>query len=567
MKIKKLDSNILFIVLESLMEKFNTTAVSVIIPTYNSWQTLRICINSIQKQTLKPREIIIIDNHSTDGTTDRVKKFFPRAKVITMETNTGVTGGRNEGIRQAKATSDCLLFFDHDMIADKNMLKELVRLIKIDPSIGIITPKILYFGDKRRIWSAGTGINLWSGQVLFRGGTDVGQYETPEEVQVAPAVLLVKRSVINRLKAFDDRYFATYEDTDFCFRARAEGFKVFYTPTAFAYHKIPHEPKKESLRLLSRGYWIGRNRILFMKDFSKNFFIFLLFLPIFIIYYLRLALRYGRLSDWLKLVQGVFAGIVICLFSKKTIFSGERPSLSDIDGLHLVKYKFALDFCRGKKLLEIGCGTGYGSNYLAENGVKIITACDVDPSAISFARRHNPHSNINFLEADVEKLELAEKYDVVVAFEVIEHLQQPEKLITIAKKSLKKGGFLILSTPNKTYSSFDGSRPSNPYHVYEYYPNELEQLLDKYFETVNLYGVVLKNKQKAQKEILVHKSLRWKTANFLTKKRFIRKIMNFLPEYPKRIITGESKLLFSTEDFQVLKNKEEESSDFVVVCR
>lgn len=541
--------------------------ISVVIPTYNGWLTLKDCISSIQRQTTKADEIIIVDNGSSDGTPHQVKSHFTKVKLIELKQNLGVTGGRNKGIRESSPKADYLLFFDHDMIADKRMLEELIKTAETSNQIGITTPKIYYWDDRSRIWSAGTGINLWTGQIFFRGGRDIGQFEKAEEVQVAPAVLFVKKQVLNKLKAFDERYFATYEDTDFCFRAKRAGFKVFYSPKACAFHKIPSDTKREAYRLLSRAYWIGRNRILFMKDFGKNFYIFLAFLPIFLIYYLKLAIIYNRFFAWLRLVQGMFVGIITALFSKKIIFSGERPSLSDIEGQHLAKYKFALKFCKGKRILEIGCGSGYGSEYLAENGVAKITAFDIDPAAISFAIKNSSRENIKFAEGDAETLILGEYYDVVLSFEVIEHLKQPEKLIELGKKGIKKGGVFILSTPNKTYSILDGGKPSNPYHIYEYYPNELKKILLNYFKSVQLYGVILKNIQIANKEKEMHNSWRWKIINTITNRRWVRRLMNYLPEYPKRLISGESRLYFKTEDFRVVKNKVDKATDFVAVCR
>lgn len=541
--------------------------VSVVIPTHNSWQTLQSCISSIQRQTLSPDEIIIIDNASSDGTYEKVKSKFPECKLIKLSKNTGVTGGRNKGIEVSSSKTDFILFFDHDMVADKKMLEELVKPAEMDDQIGIVTPKIYYDDDKKRIWSAGTGINLWTGQILFRGGRDIGQYERSEEVQVAPAVLLVKKKVLDRLKGFDDRYFATYEDTDFCFRAKKWGLKVFYAPKSYAFHKIPSDPRAEARRLLSRSYFIGRNRILFMKDFGKNFYIFLLFLPIYLIYYLKLSLINGKFFSWFNLLYGTVVGLITLVTPKKIIFAGERPSLSDIEGLHLSKYKFALKFCNGKNVLEIGCGSGYGSEYLAESGTKKITAYDVDPKAINFAIRNSSHNNITFAEGNAETLRLRDKYDVILSFEVLEHLRHPHKLLELARNGLRKGGIFILSTPHRAVSIQDSGRPANPYHVHEYYPKELKEILLKYFKKVQLYGVILTNKDLAKEEKRMHSSLRWKLINYITNKRWVRKMTNYLPEYPKRLISGEAKLSFRTEDFKVLINREEEAADFVALCR
>lgn len=285
--------------------------VSVIIPTYNSYKTLKSCISSIQKQSTKPVEIIVIDNGSTDGTSAKIKIKFPQVKLLTLYKNTGVTGGRNAGIKKASKFSNYLLFFDHDMIADKNMISELIKIAESSFEIGIVTPKIYYYGNKKRIWSAGTGINLWTGKIIFRGGEDTGQYEKIEEVQVAPAAILVKRNAMKKLKFFDDAYFVSYEDTDFCFRARELGFKTFYAPKAISYHILSWDPKDDIDRVLSRAYWIGRNRVIFMRRFGVNPPLFLiLFLPLFSLYYLIFSIKVNRITDWLKFMLGTWRGLM-----------------------------------------------------------------------------------------------------------------------------------------------------------------------------------------------------------------------------------------------------------------
>ena len=84
--------------------------ISVVIPTYNSWTTLKECIESIQRQSLKSSKIIIIDNASLDGTSGKVKHFFPKVKLVSLKKNTGVTGGRNRGIKESSKKEDFILF-------------------------------------------------------------------------------------------------------------------------------------------------------------------------------------------------------------------------------------------------------------------------------------------------------------------------------------------------------------------------------------------------------------------------------------------------------------------------
>ena len=171
--------------------------ISVIIPTFNSVKSVSQTVNSLMNQTLKPLEIIVVNNASTDTTSTTLNKLFGKnIKLYTLSTNRGVTGGRNFGLEKISSDSQMVLFMDHDMVADKKMLQELMGGFEKSKRIGIVTPKIYFLKPKKIIWSAGTGINLWTGQVLFRGGKDVGQFDQPTQVQVAPAVLLVKKEVI-----------------------------------------------------------------------------------------------------------------------------------------------------------------------------------------------------------------------------------------------------------------------------------------------------------------------------------------------------------------------------------
>lgn len=287
------------------------TFISAVIPTYNSKNKVIKAVKSLLNQTTDLLEIIVVDNGSSDQTSIKLQSIFRhKIKLIVLQENQGVTGGRNEGVKHLSVKSRMVLFFDHDMIADKKMVEELSKVFETEKKVGIITPKIYYLSDKNIIWSAGTGINLLTGQVLFRGGVDKGQYDLLEPVQVAPAVMLVKADVMKKLKGFDNKYFATFEDTDFCFRANKIGYKTVYAPTAIAFHDLPLDKVGESKRLVKRMYWVGRNRILFMKDFGQFWPIFLLFLIPLSGYYLLLCLKYGSITDYWQFIKGTVHGFL-----------------------------------------------------------------------------------------------------------------------------------------------------------------------------------------------------------------------------------------------------------------
>lgn len=285
-----------------------TPKISVVIPTWNGRRTVVTCIKSLQNQTQPPSQIVVVDNASTDGTPALVSPL--KVKLVRLDQNTGVVGGRNSGLAATNKSADYVLFFDHDMIASQNMLSEMLKITR-SQNAGIITPKIYYLRPKNVIWSAGTDINLLTGQVIFRNGPDTGRYDAPQPVGVAPAAILVKRRILDKIGGFDPVYASAWEDADFCYRAKAAGFATWYAPSAIAYHDLSFNPAAEAHRLLTRyPFAIGRNRVIFMKRFGRSFPVFLLFLPIYIVYYFFLGLKHHRLDGWIRFLHGTLAGLV-----------------------------------------------------------------------------------------------------------------------------------------------------------------------------------------------------------------------------------------------------------------
>jgi GT2 family glycosyltransferase len=293
--------------------------VTIVIPSFNSTDLFE-CIDSVLNQGYPNFEIIVVDNSTRQNIWRKLQVRFAssnKIKLLKPDNNTGVTGGRNLGVRYSNKDSKYVLFLDHDILLEKDALFELVKVGESDPQIGIVTGKILYFENPEVIWSAGTSINLLTGQIHFNGGKDVGQFDEIKEVQVSPSVILTKRRLLEKIGGFDDLFFANYEDTDFCFRARKVGFKIFYTPYARAYHMIPLNSNISNNRLLARAYPIAKNRIIFMKRHSKCFGLFLFFLPVYIAYYTFLSLRVDNIDAVKNFLQGTVSGMSIALGEKK----------------------------------------------------------------------------------------------------------------------------------------------------------------------------------------------------------------------------------------------------------
>jgi ubiquinone/menaquinone biosynthesis C-methylase UbiE len=172
-------------------------------------------------------------------------------------------------------------------------------------------------------------------------------------------------------------------------------------------------------------------------------------------------------------------------------FTGERviPGLVD-DNLfneHLARYRFASRFGRGAHVLDAGCGSGYGT---AEFGTAAsVTAADISADALQYARRSFGRPGVRFVRASCEALPFAPaSFDLITAFEVIEHLEHWQKLLDEANRVLKPSGTLLVSTPNKSYyAEARGAAGPNPFHSHEFERAEFETALYAVFPHVRLW--------------------------------------------------------------------------------
>ena len=173
-------------------------------------------------------------------------------------------------------------------------------------------------------------------------------------------------------------------------------------------------------------------------------------------------------------------------------FTGERviPGQVDTDlwNEHFARYAFAARLARGKRVLDMGCGTGYGSAELAKQAAKV-TGLDLSADAVNYARENFRIANVEFVEGSAAGVPLADNsFDLIVAFEVIEHLADWKKLLEESRRLLAAGGQFVVSTPNKSYyqSTRVVSGP-NPYHEHEFEFDEFREALAEYFPHTTLF--------------------------------------------------------------------------------
>jgi SAM-dependent methyltransferase len=156
------------------------------------------------------------------------------------------------------------------------------------------------------------------------------------------------------------------------------------------------------------------------------------------------------------------------------------------------RYKLACDHSKGKKVLDIACGVGKGSYMISTEGdASFVMGCDLNPSAIRYANHRNCHPQIAFQVQDAEQFLNDEEFDLVVSFETIEHLKDPAGFLENAKKNLRTGGQLIISTPIASVPL--NTSPLNPYHIQEWGFLEFQNFIGKFFSIDTIYVQLYQN--------------------------------------------------------------------------
>ena len=175
------------------------------------------------------------------------------------------------------------------------------------------------------------------------------------------------------------------------------------------------------------------------------------------------------------------------------INTGERILLDKETPLmiarHFCAYKFAKDFVSGKKVLDIGCGEGYGSAFLADSAKEVL-GVDYDKAIIDYAVNKYHKDNLKFAVMDVENMNsLIQKFNIICSFQNIEHIRDTRKLLANIANLLKEDGVFICSTCNIKDSSPGSIVPFNKFHVKEYLASEFKELLEDHFKKVEIFGL------------------------------------------------------------------------------
>lgn len=214
--------------------------VSVISVSYNNEDSIENFISSVQKNISENDELIIVDNHSSDLTVEKISKF-KNVKLVLSDKNLGFSKGNNLGVKAAKG--QYLFFLNPDTFLDKPILDELIDFYE-DRNAGLIGPKLTLPNGKIQpsvrnlptFWGAFQEYILGIKRKFSQYAPEIVY---PQEVgAVYGAAMLINKELFEKIKGFDERYFLYYEDIDLCRKIKKVGKKVYYFPGVFIKHAV-----------------------------------------------------------------------------------------------------------------------------------------------------------------------------------------------------------------------------------------------------------------------------------------------------------------------------------------
>ncbi len=210
--------------------------VSVITVNYNGITNLLKCLTSLRRTDYPNFEIIVVDNHSADGSKAAVRREFKEVRLLVNQANYGYAGGSNVGIKQA--CGEYIVLLNNDTRVTPNWLSELVTVAEKEGDC-FLQPKILLEDSPTVLNSAGNSIHIAGfGLPKGAGDPDTGQYDDEIEIGYASgACILASRHMIEVVGMLDERYFLQHEDLDWGWRARMQGLTSRYVPRAVIYHQ------------------------------------------------------------------------------------------------------------------------------------------------------------------------------------------------------------------------------------------------------------------------------------------------------------------------------------------
>jgi GT2 family glycosyltransferase len=251
------------------MQNENSPRIFIVILNWNGRKDTLECLRSVEKINYFSFQTIVVDNGSTDGSADAIRAQFPKIALLEEKENLGFAGGNNVGIRHAlQAGAEAVLLLNNDTCVDPHLLTHFAEQLKSHPQAGILGATILLYDEKEKLDHLGGFWNKKKAAFDFVGHRETlsEKHAKVQELEyVCGACILIRRDVFEKIGLLEPRFFLIWEEADFCFRAKNEGFLVLTSPSAKIWHKVSSsfvggKPHTNYFWWRNRLFWIERNR-------------------------------------------------------------------------------------------------------------------------------------------------------------------------------------------------------------------------------------------------------------------------------------------------------------------
>lgn len=232
--------------------------VFAVVLNYNGRHCLFEAIASLFQSDYPAFQVVLVDNGSTDGSFEMVKKSFSRVVCIKNENNLGYAAGNNVGIEYAlERGAKYVWLLNNDTKVEKRAMSELVRLMEGDEAIGIASP-LIFSGDSGKIWFSGGKISWWRMKTAHIRKNISRDYFGSD--YLTGCAMMVRAKAFRDAGLLDEKYFLYLEDADFSRKVREAGYKLAVSSAS----RIKHFEKSESKPDL-KIYWLVLSGLIFFK--------------------------------------------------------------------------------------------------------------------------------------------------------------------------------------------------------------------------------------------------------------------------------------------------------------
>jgi GT2 family glycosyltransferase len=243
--------------------------VSIIILNWNGKEMTRECLRSLRKLKFKDYAVIVVDNGSTDGSSEFIKKRFPNIKLIHHKKNLGFAHGNNSALDCAKGKYLALL--NNDMVVDPLWLTRLVKVAEKDKHIGACGGGRFDWNEKNPPYNKKNILRTIKHIYKYTGfpWEENGREKLEEVDTLSGGVVLIRRKAIDKIGLFDPAFFAYVEDRDFFARMKRAGYKIRFVPKAYIWHRISRTGKRNKYKF---SYLSLRNHLFYLfKNFDPGY--------------------------------------------------------------------------------------------------------------------------------------------------------------------------------------------------------------------------------------------------------------------------------------------------------